>query len=157
MSSPVLAALNITATAAQLPSAATAASSSQSVGGTHSSSAYDLERLRSLVAAPETNSGVQQIGGSAPVGQTQQVHSRTMGDSILEGLSRINSGYNNSLDSINNRLNTISTTDASSLGNNFGEMMALQMEVARWSLSVTGVDNSAKAATNTVKELSKGG
>jgi len=152
MSSPVLAALHVSAGAAQLSSAVP-----QPIASSSSSSAYDLERLRSLVAAPDVNNGAQPVGADGAVGKTQETQPRTIGDSILEGLSRINSGYNSSLDAINNHLNTVAQSDASSLGNNFGEMMSLQMEVARWSLSVTGVDNSAKAATNTVKELSRGG
>ena len=43
------------------------------------------------------------------------------------------------------------------IGNDFADTVALQLEVARWSMSVMGIDNSSKAGTNTIKELSKGG
>lgn len=120
------------------------------------SSAYDLERLRSLVA------GVQPTGENvgvppATIAQTEQSGFRTMGDSILAGVAKFNSGYNDSLQSISNKLEHVASKDPLELGSNFGELMALQVEVARWTMSVMGVDNASKAGTNTIKELSKGG
>jgi hypothetical protein len=80
-----------------------------------------------------------------------------MGDSILDGVAKFNTGYNDSLDNITNKLEHIASTDPLELGSNFGELMALQVEIARWTMSVMGVDNASKAGTNTIKELSKGG
>lgn len=118
------------------------------------SSPQDLERLRSLVA------GTQPAGENIAVTAAAQTGSgamRTFGDSILEGVARFNSGYNDSLSSITHRLEYIASTDPMKIGNDFGEIMALQVEVARWTMSVMGVDNASKAGTNTIKELSKGG
>lgn len=119
------------------------------------SSMADLDRLRALVA------GVQPVGENvAPIQPTNKVDSggfTTLGDSILDGVAKFNSGYNDSLESITNKLEHISSTDPLELGSNFGELMALQVEIARWTMSVMGVDNASKAGTNTIKELSKGG
>lgn len=117
----------------------------------------DVDRLRALVA------GVQPAGGSSgtpPVNQAGQVEQggfRTLGDSILEGVSKFNLGYNDSLNGITTKIEEISRADPLMLGNNFGEIMSLQIEIARWTMSVMGVDNASKAGTNTIKELSKGG
>jgi hypothetical protein len=35
-------------------------------------------------------------------------------------------------------------------------MMSLQIDVSKWTMSVMGVDNASKSATNTIKELSRG-
>lgn len=118
------------------------------------SSAYDVERLRGLIA------GVQPAGENVdltppPVTQIEEGGFVTLGDSILQGVAKFNSGYNDSLEGINKRLQSVS--DPTAFGNDFGEIMALQVEVARWSMSVMGVDNASKAGTNTIKELSKGG
>jgi|GEM_PF-1262185 len=122
------------------------------------SSMADVDRLRALVA------GVQPVGGDGagvpPVNQTSQVEQggfRTLGDSILEGVSKFNLGYNDSLNGITTKIEEISRADPLQLGNNFGEIMSLQIEIARWTMSVMGVDNASKAGTNTIKELSKGG
>lgn len=118
------------------------------------SSPHDLERLRSLVA------GAQPAGESievAPAAKTENGGMRTFGDSILDGVAKFNTGYNDSLSSITHRLENIASTDPLKIGNDFGEIMALQVEVARWTMSVMGVDNASKAGTNTIKELSKGG
>ena len=40
---------------------------------------------------------------------------------------------------------------------NFSEILALQIDVSKWSMSVMGVDNASKAGSNTIKELSHGG
>lgn len=117
-------------------------------------SMYDVERLRALVA------GVQPAGETLAVNAPLQVQEggfRTLGDSILDGVAKFNTGYNDSLDNITQKLEHIASTDPLELGSNFGELMALQVEVARWTMSVMGVDNASKAGTNTIKELSKGG
>lgn len=119
------------------------------------SSMADVDRLRSLVAGVQP--ARQTASFTPPVGQTEQAGFRTLGDSILEGVSKFNSGYNDSLNGITAKIDEISRADPLQLGNNFGEIMSLQIEVARWTMSVMGVDNASKAGTNTIKELSKGG
>ncbi len=119
------------------------------------SSAYDVDRLRALVANVQPTG--ENVGINPPVNNLEQGGFRTMGDSILDGVAKFNSGYNDSLSSITHKLDHIASTDPLQLGSNFGELMALQVEVARWSMSVMGVDNASKAGTNTIKELSKGG
>jgi hypothetical protein len=119
------------------------------------SSAQDVDRLRALI------SGVQPMGenvtvtANAPVTATEESGFNTLGDSILQGVAKFNTGYNDSLEGINAKLQDIS--NPLSLGDDFGKIMELQVEVARWSMSVMGVDNASKAGTNTIKELSKGG
>lgn len=120
-------------------------------------SAQDVDRLRSLVADVPPAQNVSNVNPNTTVAPTQDTEFRTLGDSILNGISKFNSGYHDSLNSISQKIETISNTDPLQLGSNFGEIMALQVEVARWSMSVTGVDNASKAGTNTIKELSKGG
>jgi hypothetical protein len=119
------------------------------------SSAADLDRLRALVA------GIQPSGENVdfipPTNKTESSGFRTMGESILDGVAKFNTGYNDSLSNITNKLEHIASTDPLELGSNFGELMALQVEIARWTMSVMGVDNASKAGTNTIKELSKGG
>lgn len=114
-----------------------------------SSSAYDVERLRNLIE------GAQPSAPAPPVAQVGTDEFVTLGDSILQGMAKFNVGYNESLESIHKKLQDIS--DPTTLGNDFGQIMELQVEVARWSMSVMGVDNASKAGTNTIKELSKGG
>lgn len=145
---------SIVAAAAPAPSVLT-----QSLPMTaQASSAYDLERLRSLVAGVQpTGENVNAGLPPAAIAQTEQSGFRTMGDSILAGVAKFNSGYNDSLQSITNKLEHVASKDPLELGSNFGELMALQVEVARWTMSVMGVDNASKAGTNTIKELSKGG
>ncbi len=119
------------------------------------SSMADVDRLRSLVAGVQPAAG--NVTTTPPVNQTDEGGFRTLGDSILEGVSKFNSGYNDSLSGITAKIDEISRADPLQLGNNFGEIMSLQIEIARWTMSVMGVDNASKAGTNTIKELSKGG
>jgi hypothetical protein len=115
----------------------------------------DVDRLRALVAGIQPSG--ESINLTPPTTQVEQGGFRTMGDSILDGVAKFNTGYNDSLDNITNKLEHIANTDPLELGSNFGELMALQVEIARWTMSVMGVDNASKAGTNTIKELSKGG
>lgn len=121
------------------------------------SSSADLDRLRTLVAGVQPMGENLQTGLTPPPGKIEESGFRTLGDSILEGVAKFNSGYNDSLSNITAKLEHISANDPLQLGNNFGELMSLQVEVARWTMSVMGVDNASKAGTNTIKELSKGG
>jgi hypothetical protein len=119
------------------------------------SSMADLDRLRAIVAGIQPTG--ENINLTPPTTKVEQGGFRTMGDSILDGVAKFNTGYNDSLDNITNKLEHITNTDPLELGSNFGELMALQVEIARWTMSVMGVDNASKAGTNTIKELSKGG
>jgi hypothetical protein len=119
------------------------------------SSMADLDRLRAIVAGIQPTG--ENINLTPPTTKVEQGGFRTMGDSILDGVAKFNTGYNDSLDNITNKLEHIANTDPLELGSNFGELMALQVEIARWTMSVMGVDNASKAGTNTIKELSKGG
>ncbi len=119
------------------------------------SSAADVDRLRALVAGIQPTG--EKVDLTPPTTKVDEGGFRTMGDSILEGVAKFNTGYNDSLDNITQKLEHISSTDPLELGSNFGELMALQVEIARWTMSVMGVDNASKAGTNTIKELSKGG
>jgi hypothetical protein len=118
------------------------------------SSPHDLERLRSLVSGTQTG---ENVNLTPPAAQVENDGMKTFGDSILEGVSKFNSGYNDRLTSITDKLAYIADTNSLDIGNNFAQMMGLQVEIAQWSMSVMGVDNASKAGTNTVKELSKGG
>ncbi len=145
-------------------SLASQATISQTVGGTSAmpsvpevSSDTDLERLRMLVS--EVASKYEQPGVDTGLGVngTQETQMRTPGDAILEGMSHLKDGYEASLSSIEGRLDRLASTDPMAVGNHYVETVGLQLDIAKWSMSVMGVDNSAKAGTNTVKELSKGG
>jgi hypothetical protein len=81
---------------------------------------------------------------------------RTFGDTILEGMMRFGNNYQSSLRAIEGRLQDVVKSEGSGL-TNFSEILALQIDVSKWSMSVMGVDNAAKAGANTVKELSRGG
>lgn len=116
----------------------------------------DLERLRNLVAEVPSAPNVTEALPPQQVQEVQKAEIQTLGDSILDGITSFNSGYHDSLKNISAKIDRISNADPLQLGSNFGEIMTLQVEVARWSMSVTGVDNASKAGTNTIKELSKG-
>jgi hypothetical protein len=136
--------------------AQTAATQPQAIPTSPQFAQSDLERLRALVANTAPPSSYEQAAPPAPPEVVDKSTFQTMGDSILQGISSFNRGYHEGLESINNKLKTISRNDTLSLGNNFADIMGLQVEIARWSMSVMGVDNASKAGTNTVKELSKG-
>lgn len=123
------------------------------------SSPQDLEQLRAMIASTAAPSvaPVQAPAAPAAAAAVEPTKFNTLGDSILDGISHFNTGYHDSLSTINSRLEHISSTGPLKLGSDFGEIMALQVEVARWSMSVMGVDNASKAGTNTIKELSRGG
>lgn len=123
------------------------------------SSPQDLEQLRAMIASTAAPVVAPAQAPAAPTaaGAVEPTKFNTLGDSILDGISHFNSGYHDSLSAINSRLEHISSTGPLKLGTDFGEIMALQVEVARWSMSVMGVDNASKAGTNTIKELSRGG
>ncbi len=123
---------------------------------TQASSAQDLDRLRSLVSGVTAPGANAQAPATGPVTETESSGFRSLGDSILEGVAKFNKGYNESLSGINAKVQEIASGDAVDFGNNFGEVMALQVEIAQWTMSVMGVDNASKAGTNTIKELSKG-
>lgn len=123
-------------------------------------SPQDLERLRELVSGVSSrmeavpSPGVGDIGD---IGGVSESVLRSPGDAILDGISRMKQGYEQSLESIENRLGALADGDPMAIGNDFADTVALQLDVARWSMSVMGIDNSSKAGTNTIKELSKGG
>jgi hypothetical protein len=113
----------------------------------------DLDRLRALVQAAATqtaNPAGPALALDAPAA------TRSFGDSILEGMLRFTDNYKSSMSSIETRLQGIVKTDSAGLSN-FSEILALQVDVAKWSMSVMGVDNASKAGSNTIKELSRGG
>jgi hypothetical protein len=118
-----------------------------------------VEYLKQLVAstAPIAPAPAQAPEAPGAVGAVQDTGFTSLGDSILEGISSFNTGYHDSLHAINARLENIAETGPLKLGTDFGEILSLQIEVARWSMSVMGVDNASKAGTNTIKELSRGG
>jgi hypothetical protein len=123
------------------------------------SSPQDLEQLRAMIASTAAPAVAPAQAPAAPAAANAVGHTEftTLGDSILDGISHFNTGYHDSMSAINSRLEHISSTGPLKLGTDFGEIMALQVEVARWSMSVMGVDNASKAGTNTIKELSRGG
>lgn len=125
-------------------------------------SPYDLDRLRQAVTelSRDLQPGGVQSGQAPPapaVDSVSEAAIRSPGDSILEGIVHLKDNYHDSIGAINSRLNRLSSGDPMQLGSQFSETIALQFEVAQWSMSVMGVDNSTKAGTNAVKELSKGG
>jgi len=117
----------------------------------------DLDKLRSLLQStvsqtvnpPGLGSAVDEVASSSAV-------ARTFGDSIIEGMLRFSSNHQEAMRTIESRLEKVAGNEAAGL-NNFSEVLALQIDVSKWSMSVTGVDNASKAAANTVKELSRGG
>jgi hypothetical protein len=119
----------------------------------------DLEKLRQLIqsAASQTANpaGVAPIDGTLADGVTK-VGGRSFGDSILEGVLRFGNNYQSSMKSIDTRLQEVVRTESNGLSN-FSDILALQIDVAKWSMSVMGVDNASKAGANTIKELSRGG
>jgi hypothetical protein len=119
----------------------------------------DLEKLRALIqsAAAQTANpvGVTPIEGALLDGATN-VTTRSLGDSILESVLRFGNNYQSSMASIETRLQEVVRTESAGLSN-FSDILALQIDVAKWSMSVMGVDNASKAGSNTIKELSRGG
>lgn len=118
----------------------------------------DLDRLRELIQATASQTanpaGVPAIDGAnldAP-----KVGAPSLGDSILEGVLRFSNNYQSSMHSIEDRLREVVRTEGSGL-TNFSDILALQIDVSKWSMSVMGVDNASKAGSNTIKELSRGG
>ena len=119
--------------------------------------ATDLDRLRSLLQQTAAQTANPNPGVPAPEAVTEVAGegTGTFGDSILQGLMSFRSGYQESVQSINHRLKGISGNEMAGL-NNFSEILSLQMDIGKWSMSVMGVDNATKAGTNTIKELSRG-
>lgn len=119
--------------------------------------ATDLDRLRSLLQQTAAQTANPNPGVPAPEAVTEVAGegTRTFGDSILQGMMSFRSGYQESVQSINHRLKGISGNEMAGL-NNFSEILSLQMDIGKWSMSVMGVDNATKAGTNTIKELSRG-
>lgn len=124
-----------------------------------SNSPQDLDALRTAVAnaSPQPPQTIDVSSAAPQVGGAVESSFRSPGDSILEGIAGLKDGYEESLGAIENRIERLASGDPMKIGNNFSETVALQLDIARWSMSVMGVDNSAKAGTNTIKELSKGG
>lgn len=120
------------------------------------SSASDLDRLRSLIQS--TASQIANPAGNVAALDlvASVVPSRSLGDSILQGMMSFGDKYQNSMEEISARVKDVAGPKAEGLSN-FSDILALQIDVSKWSMSVTGVDNAAKAGTNTIKELSKGG
>ena len=117
----------------------------------------DVERLRSLIAGGTQQNSAQQVPATQRIQSTNPDSGATrLGDSILHGIVNFNSGYHDQMSDIGSRLTKISKTDPAHFGSNFGDVMALQMQIAQWSMSVMGVDNASKSGTNTVNQLSRG-
>lgn len=120
----------------------------------------DLERLRALIqatASQTANPNGVSVSGIDPAGVVAKTGTTgTFGDSILQGILRFGDSYQNSMKSIEGRLHEVAQADPSSLAN-FSDILALQIDVSKWSMSVMGVDNASKAGSNTIKELSRGG
>jgi hypothetical protein len=119
----------------------------------------DLERLRNLIqatAAQTANPQGLSVTAANAAGGVTPVQGASFGDSILQGLLRFGEGYQSSMKSIEGRLQEVARADPTSLAN-FADIMALQIDVSKWSMSVMGVDNASKAGSNTIKELSRGG
>jgi hypothetical protein len=115
--------------------------------------AADLDQLRSLLR----DTAIQTLppGATLPVPENVAPVQRTFGDSILDGMLSFRNGYQNSMEAINTRVADLATKETQGL-NDFSEMMSLQIDVSKWTMSVMGVDNASKSATNTIKELSRG-
>jgi hypothetical protein len=115
----------------------------------------DLDRLRSLLQSAASQTANPQ--GVTPTSVPSGVEpTGSLGDSILSGVLRFGSNYQSSIQSIETRLQDIVKQDSTGL-TNFSDILALQVDVAKWSMSVMGVDNASKAGSNTIKELSRGG
>jgi hypothetical protein len=119
--------------------------------------ATDLERLRSLLQQTAAQTANPNSGLPAPGAVTEVAAegARSFGDSILQGMMSFRSEYQDSVKSINQRLVGVSQNEMAGL-NNFSEILSLQVDIGKWSMSVMGVDNATKAGTNTIKELSRG-
>lgn len=116
----------------------------------------DLDRLRELIQATASQTAnpagvTQQVPGAAPV-----AGSRSLGDSILDGVFSFSRNYQHSMHAIESRLQDVVNTESAGLSN-LSDIVALQIDVSKWSMSVMGVDNASKAGSNTIKELSRGG
>jgi hypothetical protein len=116
----------------------------------------DLDRLRSLLqqTASQTANPGQTLPTSEVIAEAATAP-RSFGDSILDGIMRFRGEYQKSVESINTRVSQLSENETAGL-NNFSEILSLQVDVSKWSMSVMGVDNASKAGTNTIKELSRG-
>jgi len=119
--------------------------------------ATDLERLRSLLqhTAAQTANPNPGLPATGAVPEVTVGGTRSFGDSILQGMMSFRSEYQESVKSINHRLEGVSRNEMAGL-NNFSEILSLQVDIGKWSMSVMGVDNATKAGTNTIKELSRG-
>jgi hypothetical protein len=120
----------------------------------------DLDRLRELIqsaasqtANPLGSTPALAVSAADAVGKPT---GRSFGDTILEGVLRFGNNYESSMHSIETRLQEVVRTESSGL-TNFSDILALQIDVSKWSMSVMGVDNASKAGSNTIKELSHGG
>ncbi|MEY4940347.1 MAG: hypothetical protein RIQ93_2082 [Verrucomicrobiota bacterium] len=120
------------------------------------SSASDLDRLRSLIQSTASQTANPAGNVAAPDLAVPPGASRSLGDSILQGMLAFGEKYQNSMKMIDTRVKDVVGEKGDGL-NNFSDLISLQIDVSKWSMSVTGVDNAAKAGTNTIKELSKGG
>jgi hypothetical protein len=120
------------------------------------SNSTDLARLRELLhntVAGSVNVGAPASAELGPV--VADGAARSLGDSILEGILSFRGNYQNSVDTINTRVLKLAGNETAGL-NSFSEIMSLQLDVSKWSMSVMGVDNASKSGTNTIKELSRG-
>ncbi len=145
--------MNVTALSVPLSAAAPAP-----VETLATSSPTDLDRLRSLMQSAASQTA-NPIGTAVPLeaatGTAPAAATRSFGDSILDGMLKFRTNYQSSIDSINTQVTSLARNEAAGL-NDFSEIMALQINVSKWSMSVQGVDNASKAGANTVKELSRG-
>ncbi len=117
----------------------------------------DLDRLRELIQSTASQTvNPNSILPPSATNEAGSVQGRSLGDSILEGVLRFGNNYENSMHSIESRLQDVVKTEGTGL-TNFSEILALQIDVSKWSMSVMGVDNASKAGSNTIKELSRGG
>lgn len=134
------------------------ASTSRTLEAERTFNPTDLDRLRELIKNTATETANPQ--GVPPAADTGNPATapkvRTLGDSILEGVLRFGNNYQSSMQSIDSRLQDVVRTEGTGL-TNFSEILALQIDVSKWSMSVMGVDNASKAGSNTIKELSRGG